>query len=108
MSMENRRSVGSKASKNLEGENAVRSRILDAAFTAFTEAGYAHTSTLEIATRAGVSKRDLYALLGNKQSILARCIEERAKRLRTPADFPDPYDRAMLAEVLVAFGTQVL
>jgi len=31
------------------------------------KSGYATTSTLEIATRARVSKRELYALVGNKQ-----------------------------------------
>jgi len=38
-------------------EAAVRSRILDSAFEAFMERGYAATSTLEIATRARVSNR---------------------------------------------------
>ena len=36
---------------------AVRKRILGAALSAFMEGGYAQTSTLEIATRARVSKR---------------------------------------------------
>jgi AcrR family transcriptional regulator len=44
-------------------ETAVRERILEAAFRAFMESGYATTSTLEIATRARVSKRELYALV---------------------------------------------
>jgi hypothetical protein len=45
-------------------EAAVRERILEAAFAAFMKSGYATTSTLEIATRARVSKRELYALVG--------------------------------------------
>ena len=90
------------------GENPVRARILDAAFSAFTEAGYAHTSTLEIATRAGVSKRDLYALVGNKQQMLASCIARRAERLRAPADLPQPQDRATLEQVLIVLGTRLL
>jgi AcrR family transcriptional regulator len=90
------------------GEHPVRSRILDAAFAAFTEVGYAHTSTLEIATRAGISKRDLYALVGNKQQILASCIERRARRLRVPAELPKPQDRETLAKVLIHLGTQLL
>jgi len=53
-------------------EAAARRRILSAAFAAFTENGYAGTSTLEIATRAHVSKRELYGLVGNKQELLAR------------------------------------
>jgi AcrR family transcriptional regulator len=89
-------------------EVAVRERILGAAFSAFMEAGYAATSTLEIATRARVSKRELYALVGNKQQMLEACVRERAGRLRAPADLPEPRDRDTLERVLVAFGTQLL
>ena len=85
---------------------AMRERILTAAFDAFHERGYAATSTLEIATRARVSKRDLYALVGNKQQMLIAAIGERAKRFRAPADMPMLRDRATLARVLTAFGTQ--
>jgi len=48
-------------------ETTVRERILEAAFAAFMKSGYATASTLEIATRACVSKRELYGLVGNKQ-----------------------------------------
>jgi AcrR family transcriptional regulator len=85
---------------------AVRERILGAAFEAFQERGYAATSTLEIATRARVSKRELYALVGNKQKMLIAAIGERARRLQAPADMPMLRDRATLAHVLTAFGTQ--
>ena len=85
-----------------------RGRILDAAFSAFMESGFAETSTLEIATRARVSKRELYALVGSKQDMLVACIGERAKRLQVPADLPEPHDRETLAGVLTAFGTQLL
>ena len=86
----------------------VRRRILDAAFAAFMERGYAATSTLEIATRARVSKRELYGLIGNKQAVLIACISERARRLQMPADLPVAQTRDDLAHILVAFGTQVL
>src|SRR5215470_15957784 len=66
-------------------EPAVRERILDAAFAEFMKSGYAKTSTLEIATRAHVSKRELYTLVGNKQQMLIACISERAKRFNVPA-----------------------
>ena len=89
-------------------EADVRSRILDAAFAAFMKSGYAATSTLEIATRARVSKRELYALVGNKQEMLIACIGERATRLRVPADLPVPRDRETLAQILTSFGTQLL
>jgi AcrR family transcriptional regulator len=87
-------------------ETAVRERILTAAFAAFKKNGYATTSTLEIATRARVSKRELYALVGNKQEMLMACISERAKRLDASADLPVLRDRGILEQVLVSFGTQ--
>ena len=89
-------------------EIPARQRILDAAFAAFMENGYAETSTLEIATRARVSKRELYTLVGSKQEMLVACIGERAKRLQVPADLPEPRDRDSLARALATFGTQLL
>ena len=89
-------------------ETAVRERILDAAFAAFMESGYATTSTLEIATRARVSKRELYALVGNKQEMLIACISQRAKRLDVPADLPALHDRETLEQVLTSFGTKLV
>jgi AcrR family transcriptional regulator len=97
----------SRAKENTDSA-VVRDRILTAAFEAFQERGYAATSTLEIATRARVSKRELYALVGNKQKMLIAAIGERAKRLQAPADMPTPRDRATLAQVLTAFGTQLV
>jgi AcrR family transcriptional regulator len=89
-------------------ETAARARILDAAFASFMKSGYATTSTLEIATRARVSKRELYGLVGNKQEILIACISERAQRLQVPADLPAPRDRATLTQVLTSFGSQLV
>jgi len=85
-----------------------RARILDAAFAAFSAQGYAQTSMLEIATRAKVSKRELYALVGNKHDMLVACIAERAGRMRSAADKPEPRDRESLAAALVAFGERLL
>jgi AcrR family transcriptional regulator len=89
-------------------ETPARQRILDAAFSAFMERGFAATSTLEIASRARVSKRELYTLVGSKQEMLAACIAERAKRLQLPADMPEPHDRETLALILDAFGARML
>jgi len=100
-SMSNRRQDGGQ-------ETEVRGRILEAAFAAFMKSGYAATSTLEIATRARVSKRELYALVGNKQEMLIACIRERARRLQVPADLRVPHDRETLGHVLASFGTQLV
>jgi AcrR family transcriptional regulator len=91
-----------------EAEETVRQRILEAAFSAFMERGFSETSTLEIATRARTSKRELYAHFGSKQEMLVACIAERAKRLRMPADRPELRDRDTLAHVLKLFGTSLL
>jgi AcrR family transcriptional regulator len=90
------------------GESPIRKRILDAAFTAFVETGYAETSTHEIATIARVSKRELYGLVGNKQEMLVACITERAARMRSSAQVPVPHDREALALALTGFGAQHL
>jgi AcrR family transcriptional regulator len=98
----------SKGGMEVGEEPGVRERILEAAFAAFKEKGYATTSTLEIATRARVSKRELYAVVGNKQEMLMACISQRAKRLVVPADLPVVRDRETLEQVLAAFGTKLL
>jgi AcrR family transcriptional regulator len=100
--------TASKSKRRRKGgdEAAVRERILEAAFAAFMRSGYATASTLEIATRARVSKRELYALVGNKQEMLIACISERAKRLDVPADLPVLRDRETLKQVLASFGTK--
>jgi AcrR family transcriptional regulator len=101
-------STSRKSRKTDDDEASVRQRILSAAFKAFREHGYAATSTLEIATRAQVSKATLYALVGNKQEMLAACVREQARHFQIPAELPDPRDRETLARVLGAFGTQLL
>jgi AcrR family transcriptional regulator len=98
----------SKPRQDRSDEAEVRSRILEAAFAAFMESGYEAASTLEIARRARVSKRELYALVGNKQAMLSACISERARRLQAPADLPTARDRETLAHVLASFGTQLV
>src|SRR5215813_6018947 len=78
-------------------DDAMCDRIVGAAFKAFMEKGYAGTSTLEIATRAKVSKRDLYANFPNKQAVLLACIQN-----------PAPRSREMLASTLTTFGATVV
>lgn len=99
--------ISSAVPANTEGMS-VRARILDAAFAAFSSNGYSQTSMLEIATRAKVSKRELYALVGNKNDMLVACITERAGRMRPPADIAEPHDRESLASVLTVFGERLL
>ena len=73
------------------------------------KSGYAAASTLEIASRARVSKRELYSRVGNKQQMLIACIAERSsRRMTVPAELPVPRDRGALGRILSAFGAQLL
>jgi AcrR family transcriptional regulator len=85
-----------------------RERILNAAFSAFMEKGYAGASTLEIATRAKVSKRELYQVCADKPALLRAAITERARLMRRPLELPAAKDRAALAATLAALGAAVL
>jgi AcrR family transcriptional regulator len=85
-----------------------RQRILDAAFRVLMERGYAGASTLEIATRAKVSKRELYALFGSKEGILVAMITGRATRMRAALTGLALGDRRSLAATLAGFGATVV
>lgn len=99
----------SKAAHDNNEDDAVRrERILNAAFAAFMKEGYAATSTLEIATRAQVSKRALYQVVGTKKEILAASIRERASRLRAPTEMTSVATRDDLARVLTTVGTRLI
>ena len=86
----------------------MRKRILGAAFKLFVAKGYAGTSTLEIATRAKVSKRDLYASVGNKQAILVACITGRTSTMQLRPELPVPRSRPELASILNAYATRLM
>jgi AcrR family transcriptional regulator len=89
-------------------EAALCDRIIGAAFETIMKKGYFDTSMLDIATRAKLSKRDLYAVYPNKQAVLAACITNRAQRMRLPPDLPAPRNREMLVATLIAYGSTVL
>jgi AcrR family transcriptional regulator len=88
--------------------DSARSRIIGATFDVLMEKGYAGASTREIARRAKVSKRELYALFESKDGILAAMIEGRAARMRAPLALPDVADRDALCETLRQFGVSLL
>jgi AcrR family transcriptional regulator len=87
---------------------SARERILAAAMETFMERGFANATTLEIATRARVSKRELYALVGNKEQMLAACVAARGDRMRLAEGFSEPTDRASLETALRRFGETML
>lgn len=85
-----------------------RRAILIAAFAVLMEQGYAGASTLEIATRAKVSKRELYAEFGSKRGILEALIASTSARIKIPLEPEDIQDRADLASALTRYGTTAL
>lgn len=91
-------------------DGATRARILSAAFAAFRKHGFSGASTLDIATRAQVSKRDLYALFDSKHAMLSACIKERAGRMRQPLDaaVPLPQTPQDVAAALRELGASIL
>ena len=68
----------SDARREAADETPARERILDAAFSAFMEGGFAETSTLEIATRARLKTRALRA--GWQQTGYAGGMHRRARQ----------------------------
>lgn len=96
------------AQSPIDGSPARRNAILQAAFAVLMERGYAGASTLEIATRAKVSKRELYAEFGSKAGILRSLIAATSARMQAPLQTTDIPDRAALAAALSRYGITVL
>jgi len=78
--------------------------ILAAAFSVLMDQGYAGASTLEIATRAKLSKRELYAEFGSKQGILEALIATTAARMQAPLSPPEIGDRHAFSSALTQYG----
>jgi AcrR family transcriptional regulator len=93
---------------NTNSQEVARGQILEAAFSVFAKKGYAAASMLEIATLARVSKRELYAIVGTKQTLLVACITRRSARLRMPDNLPAPDDHEKLERVLQTFGSKLV
>ena len=87
---------------------ARRRAILVAAVDVLMEKGYARASTLEIATRARVSKRELYAEFGSKRGILEALIATSATEMQAPLAPAEFGDRHALATALTAYGIAAL
>jgi AcrR family transcriptional regulator len=85
-----------------------RERIVAAASALLTEGGYSSISTLAIASRARVSKRELYRLFGDKQDIIEACIAQRAGKMRLAISDSPPADRQALLTSLETVGSATL
>jgi TetR/AcrR family transcriptional regulator, mexJK operon transcriptional repressor len=82
-------------------------RILDAASEIFLEKGFEETSTAEIATRARVSKRELYSNFSDKSDILAAVITELQGQIQAEANISWS-SNGELKTVLTKAGTGIL
>ena len=89
-------------------ETPRRTAIVAAAFAVLMEHGYAGASTLEIARRAKVSKRELYAEFGSKSGILEALIAATSAQMQVPLVGANVVDRDSLATALTAYGLAAL
>lgn len=87
---------------------ARRRAILMAAVGVLMEKGYARASTLEIATRARVSKRELYAEFGSKRGIFEALIDSASAEMQVPLTPAEIGDRHALTAALTAYGVAAL
>ena len=85
-----------------------RRAMLIAAVNVLMEQGYSRASTLEIATRARVSKRELYAEFGSKRGILEALIASSAQHMQVLLEPAEIGDRHALAAALTAYGVSAL
>ena len=89
-------------------ETPRRTAIVAAAFAVLMERGYAGANTLEIARRAKVSKRELYAEFGSKSGILEALITSTSAQMQVPLTVAKVVDRDGLAAALTAYGSTAL
>lgn len=60
-----------------EGTDGTRQKILEAAWTLFSQQGYGQTTTRAIAAAAGVNEVTLFRHFGSKQNLLMTLVEQR-------------------------------
>ena len=72
-----------------------RQVIIEHAYRAFVELGFAETSTAEVARRAKISKRTLYEIFSDKKALFAAVISEYRHLL---LDLPRPDDERCSVE----------
>ncbi|MER6052517.1 TetR/AcrR family transcriptional regulator [Streptomyces sp. NPDC001793] len=96
------------ANAPLSGGALTRSRILDAAAALMTSVGLTHTTTKQIAKKAGCSEATLYKHFRNKEEIFVRVLHERVPQFSDAlAQLPDRADdergpAGLLEEVVLA------
>ncbi len=82
--------------------------ILSAAGDVFRVKGFQRATTLDIATAAGISKRDLYALFPSKDALLDAMIRSGTDEMTAPVTLTPATSRAAFYGALAAFGSAFL
>ncbi len=85
-----------------------RAAILAAAASVFAERGFHGARTIDVAQRANISKRDLYAAFPSKEDLLMGLIQNGAKGMTAPLALAHPGTRAAFYATLEAFGLEFL
>lgn len=93
--------------KKPEKRTERRDRILDAARTCFIERGYQRTSLDHIIERTGGSRRNIYALFGDKEGLFEAVLRELMREILEKADVLPSSDMPP-EDWLVAFGQRFL
>ncbi|WP_424985732.1 TetR/AcrR family transcriptional regulator [Microbulbifer sp. S227A] len=90
-----------------QGGGQRRDAILAAAAELFFEQGFAETSIDAIIKRVGGSKRNIYALFGNKAGLFKAIVVENAEQLFSEP-VPEPGSTERIDEALEGFALRLL
>jgi len=92
-----------------QGESDPRlEAILAAAYEAFVEKGISGATTLDIARRARISKREIYTLFGSKEALFTALVRGRAGLMRQVLELPPPQTPEAALQTLERFGREFL
>lgn len=108
IAMQTRRTRGR---PQIRPDSETRRLVIEAAREEFRASGYAATSMVAVAQRAGVSTRTMYRLIPTKADLFRSVISERLERFMLAVD-ADALDRLPLAQalerILIAFAELAL
>ena len=85
-----------------------RSKIIEAAREVLAAKGYSGMTTLDVARRAGISKRDLYQRFSSKDALIVAMVAASAKEMLEPVELGSPETREAFYAILQAFGRKFL
>jgi AcrR family transcriptional regulator len=94
------------AENTTEMPPAHRERVLAAATECFLELGFERTSTAEIARRARVSKRELYACFKDKRDLLSTAILKLQNEMQT--NLRELWTSKEIPEIVLPKAAQIL